>query len=73
MKVYSYRLDKDLYQQFQQLAIQTYRSRSGLIRYLISLAIRHPHLVSPEIDISSIDIETIAKESANDKGEEGEL
>jgi len=72
-EVYSFRLDLNMRQKLQQLADETYHSPAQVLRYLIDLAIQNPHLVSPEISISSIDTEAQAKKPTTNEGEESEL
>jgi hypothetical protein len=72
-EVYSFRIDLNMRQKLQQLADETYHSPAQVLRYLIDLAIQNPHLISPEIDITSIDTKAVARKFANGEDQEGEI
>ncbi len=46
--IFSIRLDQNTYQVLRILSMKTYRSRGGVVRYLIHFAIQNPTLVFPE-------------------------
>lgn len=50
--IFSIRLDQDTYQALRILSIKTYRSRGGVVRYLLNFAIRNPTMVFPEFSNS---------------------
>ena len=49
--VYSFRLDKATGQMLQLLAARTFRSRAGVVRWLINQAGQNPYLVLPEVGV----------------------
>jgi len=52
-QIFTFRVDEETGQMLQLLAVKTFRSRAGVLRWLINLAIQNPSLVSPEIGESA--------------------
>lgn len=69
--IFSIRLDQDTYQALRILSIKTYRSRGGVVRYLLNFAIQNPHLIFPEVGNSSRDSNFPSIISINDDEQEG--
>ena len=57
-KVFSLRLDYESRQRLQQLADGSFRTRAGVIRYLLHLATQNPNLIIPYNGNTEVDSST---------------
>ncbi len=69
-KIYSLRLDYESGQRLQQLADESFRTRAGVIRYLLNLAIQNPNLIIPFIGNEVCDSSNKVIKLTGHRGEE---